>query len=81
MRQALVVPYATRVRDVGPEGELVILSGAVVADDGEGSLVIYDAASDEFVLAVRDGDSDPAPAVDIVSCGVRGTAVDCFLSR
>ena len=81
MQSALVPPYIARLRDCDAGGALVILLAAVVVDDAAGSLVLYDPSADEFVLAVRDLDPDRARAVDVVSCGVRGNAVDCFLSR
>jgi hypothetical protein len=83
MRSSLIPPYWTEIRDIDPgSGELVILHVAVVADDAEGYLVAFDPLADgEFVLALRDRDPDRARGVDAVSCGVRGGAVGCFLSR
>ncbi len=83
MRSSLVAPYWTKMRDIDPASQsLVILDVAVVADDGEGSLVALDPIGDsEFVLAVRETDPDRARRVEVVSCGVRGDAVGCFLSR
>ena len=83
MRTSLVPPYWTKMRDINPGSQsLVILDVAVVADDAEGSLVAFDPlAGSEFVLALRDPDLDRARAVDVVSCGVRGDPVSCFLSR
>jgi hypothetical protein len=83
MRTSLVTPYWTEMRDLDPRsGQLVILKVVVVADDGDGSLVALDPLSDgEFVLAFRDPDPDEARNIGVVSCGVRGDAVGCFLSR
>jgi hypothetical protein len=82
MRSSLVPPYWTKMRDMDPVSRgLVILDVAVVADDAEDSLVTFDPAAGEFVLASRDPDPDRTRAVDVVSCGVRGDAVGCFLSR
>jgi len=71
------------MRDIDPGSpSLVILDVAIVADDAEGSVVAFDPrAAGEFVTALRDPDPDRASAVDVVSCGVGGDAVDCFLSR
>lgn len=83
MRSSLVQPYWTKIRDIDPGSQsLVILDVAVVADDAEGYLVAFDPLADgEFVLALRDPDPDRARGVEVVSCGVRGDAVGCFLSR
>ena len=83
MRTSLVSPYWTRIRDMDPKSrELVILDVVVVADDRAGSLVAFDPAiRGEFVLAVRDPDADRSRGVDVVSCGVRGDVVGCFLAR
>ena len=71
------------MRDLDPGSQnLVFLNVVVVADDAGGYLVVYDPfACGEFVLAWRDSDPDRARNVDVVSCGVRGDAVGCFLSR
>lgn len=81
MRTALVMPRAAKVRDCVEEtGELIIVDVMIVADDGEGTIVAYDLQADTFVLASIDPDPDQTRAVDAVSCGVRGSAVDCFLA-
>jgi len=50
--------------------------------DGVGTLVAYDPQNQgEFVLAQRGADPDAERGVGIVSCGVRGDVVGCFLSR
>lgn len=83
MRTALVSPYWIEMRDIDPKSKaLVILKVAVVADDGDGSLIGFDPnGQGEFVLALRDTDPDSARGIDVVSCGVRGDSVGCFLSR
>jgi hypothetical protein len=83
MRSSLVPPYWTKMRDIDPGSQtLVILDVVVVADDAERSLVAFDPLADgEFVLALRDPDPDGARGVDVVSCHVRGDAVGCFLAR
>lgn len=81
MRAALVMPHASKIRDCAEDtGELVIVDVAIVADDGQGTIVAYDPAADTYVLASIDPDPDKARGVDVVACGIRGTAVDCFLS-
>lgn len=81
MRTALVMPRAAKIRD-GAEGtdELVVIDVVIVADDGQGTIVAYDPQADTFVLATPDPDPDKIRGVDAVSCGIRGSAVDCFLS-
>jgi hypothetical protein len=83
MRRSLVDPYWTDIRDEDSASrKLVVLKVAVVADDGAGSLVAFDPRGEgEFVLAQRDADPDAARGVGIVSCGVRGDVVGCFLAR
>ncbi len=81
MRIALVMPHTAKIRDcVEGTGEIVIVDVVVVADDGEGTIVAYDPRADTFVLATADPDPDCSRGVDAVSCGVRGSAVACFLS-
>lgn len=81
MRAALVMPHASKIRDcVEGTGELVIVDVAIVADDGQGTIVAYDPAADTYVLATNYPDPDTTRDVNIVACGIRGTAVDCFLS-
>jgi hypothetical protein len=81
MRDALVQPSTARIRDSDPAtGELVVVDVVIVVDDGAGGLVAYDSATDEYVLVVRDADRDSARSVDIVSCGIRGDVVGCYLS-
>lgn len=83
MKAALVAPYWTKIRDLDPQsGKLAVLSVAVVAEDSDGYLVAFDPLTTaEFVLAYREIDPESARGIDAVSSGVRGDAVDCFLSR
>lgn len=81
MKQCLVQPYLVTMRDLDADGALTVVEVIAVADDGEGSLVLYDKSADQFVLAVHDADPDRKRGADTVSCGVRGDSVDCFLAR
>lgn len=83
MRTSLVSPYWIQMRDLDPQtGELVILKVAVVADAGDGTLVAFDPTGEgEFVVAALDPDPVVTRGIDAVSCGFRGDAVECFLSR
>jgi hypothetical protein len=83
MRTSLVEPYWTKLRDLDPDSrKLVILDVVVVADDGDGSLVAFDPMDQGgFVLALREPDPEAGRGINTVSCGVRGDAVGCFLSR
>jgi len=83
IRASLVSPFWIEMRDLDPQsGELVILKVAVVADAGDGSLVAFDpTAEGEFVVVAREPDPNVARGIGAVSCGYRGDAVDCFLSR
>jgi hypothetical protein len=81
MRTALVMPRAAKIRDcVKGIGELFIVDVVIVADDGQGTIIAYDPQADTFVLATTDPDPDQIRGVDAVSCGIRGSAVDCFLA-
>lgn len=79
LKAALIAPYAAQMRDER-DGQLAVLSVQVVADDGEGAIVVFDPEADEFVLAVSDPDPVPSRNVNLVSCGVRGELVGCFMS-
>ena len=78
-RASLVEPYWSEVeiRDTfeqvgmtaGPRREC-----AAVADDGKGMLLLFDPAEDSFVLAERG-------STGLITFGVRGDAVGCFLAR
>jgi hypothetical protein len=79
METALVSPYwiDAEVRDTFDQTKMT--EGprrrcAVVADDGQGTLLLFDPLADDFVLAQR---SDST----ITTFGVRGDAVGCFLAR
>lgn len=80
LRAAIVAPYFSEMRDEYL-GKLVVLPVTVVADDGERSLVIFDKVANEFVLTVREPDPLPNRGVNLVSCGIRGDVVGCFMSR
>jgi hypothetical protein len=69
-RAALVEPYWAVV--IHEDGEKV--RAVVVADDGSRYLVVFQTETDLFVLVERRGD-------DLISFGVDGDAVGCFLSR
>jgi hypothetical protein len=78
MRRALVDPYwaEVQVRETLEQinlGRASKITCAVVADDREGTLLVWDPAEDEFLLAMKvEG--------DLNSIGVRGDAVGCFLA-
>lgn len=81
MNAALVAPYWTNMRDGDPKTDMLVVRHVVVVADEHGSLVAFDPSGEgTFVLALRDSDPDRDRGVDVVSCGVRGEAVDCFLS-
>ena len=46
----------------------------VVADDGQGTLLLFDPSQNDFALAT-------ATSTGLVTIGVRGDAVGCFMSR
>ena len=79
MRRSLISPYLV---DVVMEQPFELLSTsefktrrcAVVADPNDGYLLIFDFATNEFLLAQFADDS-------IHSIGVRGDAVGCFMAR
>jgi hypothetical protein len=77
MRRSLVEPYAIEVRMERPftgPGIHEIRHCAVVADAKDGYLLVFDAATNEFLLAQFFNDA-------ILSIGVRGDAVGCFMAR
>ena len=81
MQQALVEPRWMQIRDSDAlSNDLVILNVVLVAAEEDGTLVVFDTQGGEFILAQRDPDPDPIRAIDAVSCGVRGDAIDCFLA-
>jgi hypothetical protein len=79
MRVSLVEPYwvEAEVRDTF---EQIGMSTpprrqcAVIADDGQGMLLLFDPVEDSFVLAQRE-------KTELITIGVRGDAVGCFLAR
>lgn len=76
MRAALVEPYwaDVEIRDayVRPTPPFKRWC-AVVADDGNGTLLLWDPEAEDFVPADRDGG-------DLFTYNVRGDAVGCFLA-
>ena len=79
MRTSLVSPYwvEVEVRDTIDQIEMdipILRKGAVVADDGKGTVLLFDPVAGEFVLAQH-------VATGLVTIGVRGDAVGCFLAR
>jgi hypothetical protein len=79
MRTALVEPYWAEV-EVRDTIEQIGMSKplrrncAVIADDGQGMLLMFDPVEDSFVLAQRWQN-------ELQTIGVRGDAVGCFLAR
>jgi hypothetical protein len=80
MKAALVAPYWADV-EVSDTFEQVAGTVskprrrcAVVADDFNGTLLVFDPDENEFMLAVRQGDG-------LSTIGVRGDAVGCFMAR
>ncbi len=83
MRASIVAPYWVDVElhdtfeQIGRliAGEQAVLHKVVVvADDAEGMLVAFDPINNEFLLVQRAGDV-------LITIGVRGDAVGCFMSR
>jgi hypothetical protein len=79
MRSALVDPYwvDVEVRDTFEQiiaNELLSRKCAVVADDTRGSIVVFDPIERGFALVEKHDDR-------LISIGVRGDAVGCFMSR
>ncbi len=79
MRAALIDPYWTTVeiRDTFEQTghkESLKRRCAAVADDGKGTVLLYDPVEESFVLAQKGTDG-------LHTFGVRGDAVGCFLSR
>lgn len=80
LKASIVHPFFAEMRDDFGDG-LVVLPVIVVADDSAGTVIAFDPKADEFVLANREVDPVATRSADLVSCGVRGDVVDCFLSR
>jgi hypothetical protein len=77
MRSALVAPYWAEIRDAFEQVSShtgLRRKCAVVADDGCGSLLVFDPMQNDFLLAVPQ-------ECGLVSVGVRGDAVGCFMAR
>jgi hypothetical protein len=79
MRTSLVNPYwvEVEVRDTIDQIEMdvpISRKSAVVADDGKGTVLLFDPVAGEFMLA------QPG-AKRLETFGVRGDAVGCFLAR
>ncbi|MEJ0078008.1 MAG: hypothetical protein WDO17_21730 [Alphaproteobacteria bacterium] len=79
MRSALVAPYWAEItrRDSLEQihaDQPLVHPCAVVADDGKGTLLAFDPQANEFLLAESRGDK-------LVSFGVTGDAVGCFMAR
>ncbi len=79
MRAALVAPYWADV-ELRDTHEQIAAAPAmsrrcvVVADDLKGTVLTFDPIENEFLLAVRREDV-------LLSIGVRGDAVGCFMAR
>jgi hypothetical protein len=79
MRRSLVVPYLVEVKMERPYNLIdtdihEARNCVVVADANDGYLLVFDSATDEFLLAQFFKDT-------VHSIGVRGDAVGCFMSR
>jgi len=79
MRECLVDPYwvEVEIRDTFEEASMsagLSRKCAVVAEDGNGMLVLFDPTQNSFVLAER-GEKG------LTTFGVGGDAVGCFFSR
>ena len=80
LRSALVKPYWANIsrRDTIEQiksEDPTLCRRAVVAEDGKGTLLAFDPAAAEFLLARR------ASADILESYGVSGDAVGCFMAR
>jgi hypothetical protein len=78
-KRSLVEPYweEVEIRDTFDQVSMAVAPRrqcAVVADDGEGMLLLFDPVEGSFVLAQRE-------AHGLITFGVRGDAVGCFLAR
>jgi hypothetical protein len=79
LRASLVEPYWEEVEVRDTFEQVKMGSGprrkcAVIADDGKGILLLFDPVESSFVLAQR-------WKTEIITFGVRGDAVGCFLAR
>jgi len=79
MRSALVAPYWADI-ELRDTCEQIAAKAAlsqkcvVVADDFEGTVLCFDPVENEFMLAQRHND-------ELLTIGVRGDAVGCFMAR
>jgi hypothetical protein len=74
-RASLVEPYWTEVEIRDTYEQVGMIEGPrSVADDGKGMLLLFDPAENSFVLAERGSEG-------LITFGVRGDAVGCFLAR
>jgi hypothetical protein len=69
-RTALVEPYWTDVIDDDKQRKCCV----AVADDKKGYLVVFEPDAQKFMLVMQKGN-------DLISFGVDGDAVGCFLAR
>lgn len=69
-RAALVEPYWTNVIDDDKQKK----RGVVVADDTKGILLVFEPLAQKFFLVMSKGN-------ELISFGVDGDAVGCFLAR
>jgi hypothetical protein len=79
MKTALVAPYWADIELRDTREQIAAKPAlsrkcAVVADDLHGTVLVFDPTENEFMLAVRHKD-------ELLSIGVRGDAVGCFMSR
>ncbi len=79
MRAALVSPYWADVelRDTHEQiatDQAILRKCAIVADDLKGTILAFDPIENGFLLAVKQKDA-------LLTIGVRGDAVGCFMAR
>jgi hypothetical protein len=79
MRAALVSPYWADVelRDTHEQiatEQAILRKCAIVADDLKGTILAFDPIENGFLLAVKQKDA-------LLTIGVRGDAVGCFMAR
>jgi hypothetical protein len=79
MKAALVAPYWTDVELRDTHQQITATPAlsrrcAVVADDLNGMLLVFDPVESEFMLAMRLKD-------ELLTIGVRGDVVGCFMAR
>ncbi len=79
LQASIVEPYwaEVEIRDTFDQVGMIaapLRKCVVVADDGKGMLLLFDPVEKSFVLAERGG-------ARLITFGVRGDAVGCFLAR